>query len=154
MFSKKSHKKHEIRLLKHTNRSFLEGTVCKMVLQKQKTSPMEGNNVFTLVFRFSIPTIAGLLSTALYNLADAWFVSQLGTDAGAAVGVAFPIQTLMQTVGFTLGLGGGSLLSRKLGEKKEKEAKSYAAIAFWFSLFIGTLIAIAGVVSDAKGCGI
>ena len=78
---------------------------------------MDGKGIFALVFQFSVPTIAGLLSTALYNLADAWFVSQLGTEAGAAVGVAFPIQTLMQTVGFTLGLGGGSLLSRKLGEK-------------------------------------
>ncbi|MBQ9131145.1 MAG: MATE family efflux transporter [Clostridia bacterium] len=96
------------------------------------------------MFQFSVPTIAGLLSTALYNLADAWFVSQLGTEAGAAVGVAFPIQTLMQTVGFTLGLGGGSLLSRKLGEKKRDEAKSYAALAFWTSLLIGVAIAIAG----------
>ena len=116
-----------------------------MTATTEKKLPMEEKSPFRLVFLFSIPTIAGLLSTAIYNLADAWFIYQLSTEAGAAVAVAFPVQTLMQTVGFTLGLGGGSLLSRKLGAKKDAEADSYAATALFGALGVGVLITAFGI---------
>ena len=112
--------------------------------KRQKNSMVEGNPFWTVLW-FSVPTVAGLLSTAVYHLADAWFIYRLGAEASAAVSVAFPIQTLMQTVGFTLGLGGGSLLSRKLGAQKAEEAHAYARTALWSSLWTGALIAAVGL---------
>jgi putative MATE family efflux protein len=116
-----------------------------MIPVKQQKNPIDEKNPFQLVFLFSIPTIAGLLSTAIYNLADAWFIYRLGTEASAAAGVAFPVHTLMQTIGFTLGLGGGSLLSRKLGSGERSEANAYARISLRTALGIGILISVVGI---------
>ncbi len=99
----------------------------------------------TLVLQFAGPTTVGMLVIALYSIADAFFVSRLGTEAGAAVGVVFAVQSLMQAVGYTLGMGAGSLMSRRLGEKKEEEAAAFAQIAFYLSLLTGALIAFVGV---------
>ena len=60
------------------------------------------------ILQLSLPNTIGLLVIAAYSLADSFFVSDLGTDAGAAIGVVFPLPVLMQAVGYTLGLGAGS----------------------------------------------
>ena len=98
-----------------------------------------------LILRQALPSTVGMLVTALYSLADAFFVSELGTSASAAVGVTFSIQALIQAIGYTLGLGAGSLISRKLGEKRDGDAGRYARIAFWLSILSGILIMLAGL---------
>jgi Na+-driven multidrug efflux pump len=54
---------------------------------------------------------------SIYNMADTFFVSQLGTSAGGAVGIVFPIMTIIQSLGFTIAIGASSMVSRTLGEK-------------------------------------
>ena len=97
-----------------------------------------------LITKLSIPTTISMLVTSIYNLADTYFVSKISTSASSAVGVVFSIMTIIQAAGFTLGMGAGSLLARKLGEKNKKAAESYAATAFYTSLAIGLLITIIG----------
>ena len=43
-----------------------------------------------LIARLAVPTIISMLVTAIYNMADTFFVSQLGTSASGAVGIVFP----------------------------------------------------------------
>ena len=57
-------------------------------------------------------------------MADTFFVSQISTEASAAVGIVFPIMSIIQACGLTLGMGSGSLLSIKLGQKKNEEVKN------------------------------
>ncbi len=100
--------------------------------------------VSRLVIRLSIPTTVSMLVTAVYNMADTYFVSQLGTSASGAVGIVFSFMAIIQAVGFTLGMGAGSLISRKLGEKDKKSADAYSASAFYAALVIGALISLFG----------
>ena len=93
-----------------------------------------------LILSLSLPTTVSMAVIALYTLADSYFVSSLGTAAGAAVGVVFAIHVLIQAVGYTLGMGGGSLLSRSLGRKEDRSANEYAAASLWFGLLIGAVI--------------
>lgn len=93
-----------------------------------------------LILSLSLPTTVSMAVIALYTLADSYFVSSLGTSAGAAVGVVFAIQVLIQAVGYTLGMGGGSLLSRSLGKKETQKADEYAASALLFGLLSGGVI--------------
>lgn len=99
-----------------------------------------------LIIKLSIPTTISMLITSVYNMADTYFVSQLGTSASGAVGVVFSLMAIFQAVGFTLGMGSGSLLSRRLGEKNKKAADEYAASAFYLSLVLGVLITVLGIV--------
>lgn len=61
-----------------------------------------------LILRLAVPTIISMLVTSIYNMADTFFVGQLGTSATGAVGVVFSIMAMIQAVGFTLGMGSGS----------------------------------------------
>ena len=97
------------------------------------------------ILELSLPNTIGLLVIAAYSLADSFFVSELGTQAGAAIGVVFPLPVLIQAVGYTLGLGAGSRLSRALGKRDSDTASSLAASAILWSLILGCGIAVLGL---------
>lgn len=97
-----------------------------------------------LVSKLAVPTTISMLVTSIYNLADTFFVSQLSTSASGAVGIVFSLMTIIQAVGFTLGMGSGSLLSRRLGEKDKKAADMYASTAFFTALALGAIIMLVG----------
>lgn len=115
-----------------------------MTNQEQQHKKMTQTSIPRLVVRLGIPTTISMLITSVYNMADTYFVSQLGTSASGAVGVVFSLMAVFQAVGFTLGMGAGSLLSRKLGEKDKQAADRYAASAFWLSLAVGVVIVLLG----------
>lgn len=98
-----------------------------------------------LVVRMATPTVISMLVTSVYGLADMFFVSELGTSASAAVGIVFSIMTMIQAVGFMLGVGSGSLISRKLGEGKLQDADALASTAFFSSLAGGLLVMGLGI---------
>ena len=102
--------------------------------------------VSKLILKLAGPTVISMLVTSVYNMADTFFVSKISTQASAAVGIIFPIMTIIQSFGFTLGMGSASLISRKLGEQKNKEASIFSATAFYSALFIGLVIAILGLI--------
>ena len=90
-----------------------------------------------LLFSISVPIIISMLVQALYNIVDSVFVAQYDPNAGtAALGLAFPIQTLMIAVATGLGVGMNALLSRSLGQKNKEKADLVAGQ--------GVLLTIAG----------
>ena len=99
----------------------------------------------SLVTRLAIPTIISMLVSSIYNMADTFFVSKLGTSAAGAVGVVFSVMAIIQAVGFTIGMGGGVITSRYLGAQENDKATSVASSAFFFSLAIGLLLAVVGI---------
>lgn len=107
---------------------------------KMTTSPIP-----VLVSTLAVPTIISMLVTAIYNMADTYYVSQLGTSAAGAVGIVFSLMAIIQAVGFTLGMGSGSLISRMLGQKMSTEASQTASSAFFASLLLGLLLTVSGL---------
>lgn len=92
----------------------------------------------------AIPTIISMLVTALYNMADTFFVGKLDTQSTAAVGVVFSMMFFVQAIGFFFGHGSGNYISRELGARRHDNAVRMAATGFCFSLLAGTLIAVLG----------
>ncbi len=109
-------------------------------------------SIKSLVLRLSLPTVASLFLTSVYSIADAYFVSFVGNGneerlaASGAVGIIFSLMTAIQAVGFTLGTGAGSIVSRSLGTKESEKADRIASSAFFLSLFIGAVISLVGTV--------
>ncbi len=99
-----------------------------------------------LVISLAIPTIISMMVSAIYNTADTYFVSKLGTSASGAAGIVFPIMTIIQAIGFMLGLGGGSWISRLLGQNKDKDARQVAAASFYSSIVFGLILLVIGVI--------
>ncbi len=99
-----------------------------------------------LVAKLAVPTTISMLITSVYNLADTYFVSKISTSASSAVGIVFSLMTIIQAAGFTLGMGSGSLLARRLGEKNKKAANMYASSAFYTAIAIGLVITVFGLI--------
>lgn len=98
-----------------------------------------------LIIKLSIPTTISMLVTNIYNVADTYFVSQLGTSASGAVGIIFGLMSIIQAFGFMLGQGSGSILSRSLGAKNVEKASRIASKAFFTALAAGTVVAVLGL---------
>ena len=107
---------------------------------------MTGTPVPKLVISMAIPTMISMLITGIYNMADTYFVSCLRSDsATAAVGGVFSLMSIIQAVGFTLGMGSGSLISRLLGQKKKAEADVVFSSAFAAAFLFGLALTVFGL---------
>ncbi len=105
------------------------------------TEPVE-----RLILRLAVPTIISMLVTALYNLADTFFIRQLNSDSMvAAVGVVMPLMNIIQAVGFYHGHGSGNYISRAYGRQDLKDAEIMAATGFFCAVFFGLLLAVSGL---------
>lgn len=99
-----------------------------------------------LVITLGIPTTISMLITNIYNMADTFFVGNLGTSASGAIGVVFGFMSILQAFGFMFGQGAGSIISRKLGEKNKESASIYASVSFFLSLILGSIISVIGFI--------
>ena len=100
--------------------------------------------------RLAVPTIISMLVTAIYNMADTYFVSRISTEASAAVGVVFSAMAIIQALAFTLGMGSGANVSQALGAGREEEAKRLVAVGFFTAFAVGLVLALAGNI-DPEG---
>lgn len=95
------------------------------------------------VATLAIPTIISQVVTMIYNLADTFFIGQIGNPyMVAAVSLVSPWFNLLTALGNLFGLGGSSLISRLLGAKKEKEIKYVSAFSVWGGAAVTLLFSI------------
>lgn len=99
-----------------------------------------------LVITLGIPTTISMLVTNIYNMADTYFVSELGNSASGAVGVVFGLMAIIQAFGFMFGHGAGSIIARKLGQKDAHSASVFASLSIGACLSVGTLIGVLGLI--------
>ena len=114
--------------------------MAKGMTKEEKYRQMIETPVNRLIPRLAVPTIISMLVTSIYNMADTFFVSQISTSASGAVGVMFSAMSMIQAIGFTLGMGSGNHISRSLGNRDEERAGVFAATAFYTAAIIGTAI--------------
>jgi putative MATE family efflux protein len=110
-------------------------------LRHMTTAPVE-----KLVVSLGIPSVVIMMISGLYNLADTYFVSSLGTSAVAAVGVVFPLMAIIQALGFFFGQGSGNYISRELGAKHFEKASRMATTGFISSLIATAVLSAAGLI--------
>jgi putative MATE family efflux protein len=114
--------------------------------QDEKFIRMTQDPVERLVCSLALPSIIIMLISALYNLADTYFVGSLGTSAVAAVGVVFPLMTVIQALGFFFGHGSGNYISRELGARHYENASRMASTGFISALIAGGVLGGVGLV--------
>lgn len=98
-----------------------------------------------LIVSLSVPTIISMLISNIYNLADTYFVGSLGVSASGAVGVVFTLMSVLQAIGFMLGHGAGSVISRLLATRDADTASHYASTSFFLAIGVGALFALIGI---------
>ena len=108
--------------------------------KKMTETPVE-----KLIISLSIPTIISMLISNIYNLADTYFVGTLGVSASGAVGIVFTLMAILQAIGFMLGHGSGSVISRLLADKDVDTASRYISTSFFLALGFGLIFVLFGI---------
>ena len=108
-------------------------------------NPMEGRAVFPLLLSMSFPVIISMLIQALYNIVDSFWVARLGTDALAAVSLAFPLQNVIMAISVGLGIGLSAHVSMALGRKDSSGASRMASVGILLALIHSVLFILAGI---------
>ena len=99
-----------------------------------------------LIVGLAIPTTISMMVTSIYNMADTYFVGEIGTSASGAIGIIYGLMSIIQAFGFMFGHGAGSIISRKLGAKDTQSATRFASTSFFSALLFGLVIAVFGLI--------
>ncbi|MCG9968700.1 MATE family efflux transporter [Pelotomaculum terephthalicicum JT] len=109
----------------------------------QNSLEMRDKKISVLLWKFSLPAIAGMLINALYNIIDRIFVGRgVGSLAIAATTVAFPIMLILIAVSILIGIGATALISIRLGEQRKEEAEKIAGNAAVMLIALPLIIAV------------
>ncbi|MFA5210972.1 MAG: MATE family efflux transporter [Patescibacteria group bacterium] len=100
-----------------------------------------------LLIKLSVPAIVGMFVIALYNIVDTIFVGRgVGMTAITAISIIFPLYMIIMAFSQVFGVGGASLISRKLGERKKEEAETVLgnvlSLVFLSSIIISILLLV------------
>ena len=94
-------------------------------MKMSNTEALEKESTGRLLIRLSAPAMAGMFLISLYNAVDAFFVGRgVGSMGIAAVFISFPATLVVMAVAQTFGVGGASVISRRLGERRRDIAES------------------------------
>ncbi|WP_163528438.1 MATE family efflux transporter [Halobacillus ihumii] len=96
-----------------------------------------------LLWNLSIPAMIGMFVMALYNVVDTLFIARgVGILGVAGVSIGFPVMMIMMAISAAVGIGGASVISRRLGESKPEAANK----VFGNIIFIILLVSVVGIV--------
>lgn len=113
-----------------------------MVEKSNRIYLLEEAGVASALLKLGIPTMVGMLISALYNAIDAYFVGGLGMSQMGAVSVVFPIVQIIIGLGMMFGAGASSYISRLLGKGADEQADKTASTSLFSGLLVGAIIII------------
>lgn len=94
-----------------------------------------------LLFKFSLPSVIGMVIVALYNFVDTIFVGKgVGADAIAGLTIVLPILIFIIAVGLLTGIGTASIVSRSLGKGDKEKALIAAGNSFIINVILNIII--------------
>ena len=99
--------------------------------------------VWKAIAALAIPSLLSILVMIFYNLADTFFIAQLGDTAKvAAVSIVSPVFSIIMALGTMLGVGAGTLLSVAFGAGESDKAKNTASLCFYSGIVLSVLLTV------------
>ncbi len=98
------------------------------------------------IFLLSVPMILEMIMESLFAIVDIYFVSKLGADAVAVVGITEAMMALVYAVAFGLAIGATATIARRIGEKDKETAAKTAAHVLYLGLIVSVVMSFIGVI--------
>ncbi len=112
-----------------------------------KTEHLGKEKVHVLLFKFSVPAIAGMIIQAVYNIVDRIFVGRyVGSDGLSALTAVFPVMLIFMALALLLGIGGSSFFSITLGEKNNRKAEKILGNTFSLVLILISFFTVVSLI--------
>ncbi len=94
----------------------------------------------------AVPMMLEMAMESIFAVVDIAFVSRLGTDAVAAVGITEALVTVLYAVAIGLGMGVTAMVSRRIGSKDVDGAARVTGQSIWIGLLMSIVIGVIGVI--------
>ncbi len=102
------------------------------------------------IFLLSIPAVLEMVMESVFVVVDIFFVSKLGANAVATVGITESLITIVYAISFGLATATTSMVSRRIGEKDPYKASLTAVQAILTGIIVSMLIAVPGVIYSER----
>ncbi|MCQ2558892.1 MAG: MATE family efflux transporter [Oscillospiraceae bacterium] len=116
----------------------------KLEKQIQREEVLRNGPIAPGIIKMAMPCIVAFLISSIYSLADTYFVSSIGTQATAAVGINSSLELCINLVGSLFATGAGSLVSRLLGARQKDRAETVLSSCFNIVGIFGIFILVFG----------
>jgi putative MATE family efflux protein len=123
-------------------------SIVKLSLNGEQQDYTQGS-ISRAVFLLAIPMILELSLESVFALVDMFFVSKLGQNAIATVGLTESVITLVYSIAIGLSTASTAIVARRIGEKNPEAAAHAGAQSLIVSLGITVILSVAGVVFAA-----
>ena len=94
----------------------------------------------------SIPMILEMVMESLFSVIDILFVSRIGVEAVATVGLTESVITLVYSISIGMSMGATAMVARRIGEKNPVAAAVASVQAIGIGVLVSALIGMVGVV--------
>lgn len=121
------------------------------MMQPAKKSPGKGRPRLTQgpvgesIRSLMLPMMMGMIALISYNLADTFFVGQIGTMELAAISFTFPVNFIVGAITMGIGIGTSSVVSRLFGAQEREEAERVTLHAIFLGVVIGVSVVALGL---------
>jgi len=107
-------------------------------------------SVMRHVWRMTPPMAVAFLAMMIFNLADTWFVSRLGTEPLAAMGFTFPIIMIVHSIAMGIGIGVSSCVSRAIGAKDHHRVQHLTTYSLVLTFIVMSVLTVFGFMLLSK----
>jgi len=104
-------------------------------------------NVSSQLIKLTLPLIGGIFAIIAFNLADTYFVGQLGTQELAAMSFTFPVVMTFGSLAMGLGIGAASIISRAIGEGDQTRVQRFTTNSLSLALVIVGIFIVLGLLT-------
>ncbi|MCD6486074.1 MAG: MATE family efflux transporter [Syntrophobacterales bacterium] len=114
--------------------------------KEKKLLDLGKDPIVSLLLKMSLPSVVAMLTMAMYNVVDTFWIAKISPEAIAALTICFPIQILFGSIGMGTGVGAGSFASRMFGAGDNSRANGTAGQIIFLSVFFGIIIILLGTI--------
>ncbi len=111
------------------------------------TKTMVRGHVQKQLFWMTLPMIAGIFFLSAFQLIDAYFVSQLGVQALAAMSFTFPVVMVVGAIALGMGIGASAVVSRTMGRGETHRVRVLVRDSLLMAVIAVALASVGGVLT-------
>ena len=111
-----------------------------------KEQEFTSGSIRRAIFMLSVPMILEMMMESVFFLVDAYFVSSLGANAIATVGLTESVLTLVYAVAIGLSMGVTAIVARRVGEQDIDGASQTAVQSIFLGIVVAAVISVIGIV--------